>query len=96
MRQQAYPKAAYRRPAPYMGNQPKKKRKKRHPVRTFFRIVFLLLLIILLLGGIFGLITVSRIIAAAPDISSITVSPTQSATYIYDQDGVRSRKLTLP
>lgn len=36
-----------------------------------------------------------RLIAAAPDIDDITVSPTQSATYICDQEGNPLRRLTL-
>ena len=35
-----------------------------------------------------------RLIAAAPDIDNITVSPTESATYICDQEGNYLRKLT--
>lgn len=35
-----------------------------------------------------------RLIASAPDIDDITVSPTESATYICDQDGNYLRKLT--
>lgn len=35
------------------------------------------------------------LIATAPDIDTITVSPTESATYICDQDGNYLRKLTL-
>lgn len=39
--------------------------------------------------------TVWYLIASSPDIDSITVSPTESATYICDQDGNYLRKLTL-
>lgn len=39
--------------------------------------------------------TVWYLIAAAPDIDSITVSPTESATYICDENGGYLRKLTL-
>lgn len=35
------------------------------------------------------------LIASAPDIDTITVSPVESATYICDQDGTYLRKLTL-
>ena len=35
------------------------------------------------------------LVATAPDINSITVSPTESATYICDQEGNYLRKLTL-
>lgn len=35
------------------------------------------------------------LVATAPDIDSITVSPTESATYICDQEGNYLRKLTL-
>ena len=45
--------------------------------------------ILLFLGGIWYLI------ASAPDIDTITVSPLESATYICDADGNSLRKLTL-
>ena len=41
------------------------------------------------------LICIRYLIATAPDIDSITVSPTESATYICDQNGNYLRKLTL-
>ncbi|MDY3250286.1 MAG: PBP1A family penicillin-binding protein [Candidatus Choladocola sp.] len=44
----------------------------------------------LLLAG-----TVWYLIASSPDIDSITVSPTESATYICSQDGTYLRRLTL-
>lgn len=57
---------------------------------------------ILLGSGIFlaallfiGLGILWRLIATAPDIDSITVSPVESATYICDQEGNYTRKLTL-
>jgi penicillin-binding protein 1A len=40
-------------------------------------------------------ITVCYLILTAPDIDSVQVSPAESATYIYDQDGNQLRKLSL-
>lgn len=47
-----------------------------------------------LLTLLFGLF-IWYLIASAPDINTITVSPAESATYICDQDGNYLRKLTL-
>ena len=38
----------------------------------------------------------NAIIDGAPDITGVTFEPGQSATYIYDQEGNRVQKLTLP
>lgn len=35
------------------------------------------------------------LILTAPDLDSVSISPTESATYIYDQEGNQLRKLTL-
>ena len=40
-------------------------------------------------------ITLSYLVLTAPDLDSVSISPTESATYIYDQEGNRLRKLTL-
>ncbi len=42
-----------------------------------------------------GLIFLWYLIAAAPDLDSVTISPVESATYICDQEGSYTRKLTL-
>ena len=38
----------------------------------------------------------NAIVDGAPDISGVTFTPGETATYIYDQDGNRVLKLTLP
>lgn len=63
--------------------------------RRLFRRIFLsvgaaILTLILLTG-----VSVCYLILTAPDLDTITVSPTESATYIYDQQGNPLRKLTL-
>ena len=63
---------------------------------TILRLVLLGLLILLIGGGIYGVFVVKKIIADAPDISNVAVSPTETATYIYNQAGQRVQKLTLP
>lgn len=49
------------------------------------------ILTMMLLAGI----SVCYLILTAPDLDTISVSPTESATYIYDQQGNPLRKLTL-
>lgn len=76
------------------GGAGKNRRKKHgHPVLMG---IFIILLILILAAGTVGLITVRSIINKAPDISGIMLAPKETATYIYDQDGHRTRKLTLP
>ena len=36
------------------------------------------------------------LIASAPDISNLSVTPSETATYIYAQDGTVMQRLTLP
>ena len=84
---------------PYAEGTLKRRRRKRggrrHPVlraiTAFFTAFFILLLVI----GIICVVLFFRMIADAPDLSTITVSPTSAATYIYDAGGARQRKLTL-
>lgn len=72
------------------------KKVKRKVGFTIFRVILLGFLILLVAGGIFGYAALSRIIADAPDISNVAISPTEAATYIYNQAGERVQKLTLP
>lgn len=63
---------------------------------TFVK-VFLICFAALIVGGTcvgFGLI--NGLIKSAPDISGMSVSPTEAATYIYDVDGNPIQKLTAP
>lgn len=58
--------------------------------------------ILIISAGIFAaflltfILFIWYLIASAPDINTISVSPVESATYICDQDGNYLRKLTLP
>lgn len=45
---------------------------------------------------LYAFISWNAIVEGAPDISGVTFTPGESATYIYDQDGNRVQKLTLP
>ena len=75
--------------------EPDKKQQKKHFKRPSLRSVLItagiaagvLLLIFLLI--------LWYLVASAPDIDSVTVSPEESATYICDQEGNPLRKLTL-
>ena len=46
--------------------------------------------------GIYAFSRISGIIDRAPDISGMTLAPVEAATYIYDREGNREQKLTLP
>ena len=63
---------------------------------TFFRLILIALLVLILSGGIFGYTAIHRLILEAPDITNMSVTPTEAATYIYNQEGKRVQKLTLP
>lgn len=59
--------------------------------------LFILLFAVFVVGGscaAYGIL--SGLISSAPDISTLTVAPTEAATYIYDQNGNRVQKLTAP
>lgn len=74
----------------------KSKKIKKKAGFTILRLVLLALLALLIGGSIFAFGKVRDIIREAPDISNVAVSPTEAATYIYNQDGQRVQKLTLP
>ncbi len=65
--------------------------RRRRIFRRALRFSGIAALALFVLSGIF----VGSLIAAAPDISALTVSPSESATCIYDEDGNILRKLTL-
>ena len=59
--------------------------------------LFLALILTAVVGGsIFSFHLIDDIIEKAPDISRISESPIQAATYICSQEGKRVQKLTLP
>ncbi len=82
-----------------VGNRHTKSRRTggfRHAIAVFLRIVLCLLLTVCIVGGIWGYVTVSRIIKEAPELTAAAVTPAEAASYIYDSSGNRDLKLTLP
>ncbi len=63
---------------------------------TLAQLILLALLILVIGVGAAGVRIIGDIIKQAPDISNMTLAPTQTATYIYNQEGKRIQKLTLP
>lgn len=87
---------ALRRPEP---KKVYKKKKKRGPGAVILRIFLFILaaiLTLLIACGIFAVVRVTTIIREAPEITAAQFTPSEAATYIYDQDGSRQQKLTLP
>ena len=72
---------------------PKIKRKLRLSVA---KIVLLSFIAVLVLGICAGFGVINGMIKDAPDITNISLSPSESATYIYDQNGNRIQKLSEP
>ena len=80
------------------------KRRKPHTGRKSVRkvISFVLklaaaaLFVIVIGGGLFAYSQIRSIVAEAPDLSGVSLAPSQAATYIYGRDGKREQKLTLP
>lgn len=60
------------------------------------KILLLSFIAVLVFGICAGFGAISGLIEDAPDISNISLRPSESATYIYDQDGNRIQKLTAP
>ena len=63
---------------------------------TVVRLLLIALLVLIISGAVAGAALLRNIIADAPDISNVALSPTEAATYIYNQEGKRVQKLTLP
>lgn len=51
---------------------------------------------VLVIGGCAGFGIMQGLIDTAPDISNLSVAPSEAATYIYDMDGNQMQKLTAP
>ena len=49
---------------------------------------------LLVIGGGVGFGIMKGLIDSAPDISNLSVAPSEAATYIYDADGNQTQKLT--
>lgn len=62
---------------------------------TALRAVLILLLAVVVIGTCVGFGAINGLIATAPDISNLSVAPSESATYIYNSDGTVMQKLSL-
>ena len=79
----------------------RRRRRKRHGIayRIFaacLKVLLVGLLILLVSVSIYVFARWNAIVQGAPDITGITFTPGQSATYIYDREGKREQKLALP
>ena len=79
----------------------RRKRKKKRSIAgrifsTLLKVFFFGLLIIVIVVSIYAFARWNAIVKNAPDISGITFTPGQSATYIYNREGKREQKLALP
>lgn len=63
---------------------------------TLLKLITFVLIVSLAGACIYAFARWNTIVEGAPDISGVTFTPSESATYIYDQDGKRVQKLTLP
>ena len=69
-------------------------RKKRGVIRSVLRGFLFAVLFLLVIGGAAAAGVISGWISSAPDVDSISISPSGYATYIYDADGRQMQKLT--
>ncbi len=72
------------------------RRKRRKFIAAVFKTIFLTILLALFIAAGLGAYYVKNVIEDAPKLDETAVSPSQAATYIYDQNGQRVQKLTLP
>ncbi len=63
---------------------------------AFLKLLVLIMMVVIIGGGIYIFNRWNSLVESAPDISGVTFTPGESATYIYDRDGKRVQKLTLP
>lgn len=63
---------------------------------TLMRLLVVVLLALIIGGICAGYGLMRGLIKSAPDISSLSTAPTESATYIYSADGKQLQKLTAP
>ncbi|MDO5425393.1 MAG: PBP1A family penicillin-binding protein [Eubacteriales bacterium] len=71
--------------------------KKAGKAASFFvaKVIFVCLAAIVVIGGCAGVGIIRGLVASAPDITNLSVTPSETATYIYSQDGAVMQKLTL-
>ena len=72
------------------------KRKRRKIRSAVFKTILLTIALIMLLGIGLGVYYVRKVINEAPSLDTAAVAPTEAASYIYDRNGNRTQKLTLP
>ena len=65
-------------------------------IGNIFKFILIVLLVLIIGSGIFAFFQVRAILKNAPEISPAQFIPSEAATYIYDADGKREQKLTLP
>lgn len=65
-------------------------------IGNIFKLILIVLLVLIIGSGIFAFFQVRAILKNAPEISPAQFIPSEAATYIYDADGKREQKLTLP
>ncbi|MGO5292517.1 transglycosylase domain-containing protein [Porcincola sp. LCP21S3_C12] len=65
-------------------------------IGNIFKFILIVLLVLIIGAGIFAFFQVRTILKKAPEISPAQFIPSEAATYIYDADGKREQKLTLP
>ena len=99
MEDEAIPEESSGRP----GGDGKSGRRGRRPrsraltlIGNIFKFILIVLLVLIIGGGIFAFFQVRAILKNAPEISPAQFIPSEAATYIYDADGKREQKLTLP
>ena len=65
-------------------------------ISSVLKLILLVIIAAMIGTGIYAYVKISGIIKRAPDISGMTLAPASAATYIYNRDGKRVQKLTLP
>lgn len=65
-------------------------------IGNIFKFILIVLLVLIIGASIFAFFQVRTILKKAPEISPAQFIPSEAATYIYDADGKREQKLTLP
>ncbi len=65
-------------------------------ISTLLKLIAFVIIVSLAGACIYAFTRWNSIVEGAPDISGVTFTPSESATYIYNQEGKRVQKLTLP
>lgn len=65
-------------------------------ISSVLKLLLLTVIIVMTGAAVYLFAGISGIIRRAPDISGMTLAPAGAATYIYNQEGKRVQKLTLP